>query len=113
MTRVSKEKILTITWRNENYGRINDASAFRAELEPYPSDSEDRKIARIYKKNGYKFDESRCSWIAEFKSKDTPSMLVDSLTAAGYKVVNRGAQPDVLIKTENEAGVETSPSLKL
>jgi phosphopentomutase len=113
MARTSKNKVLTIIWRDENYGRINDATAFRAELEPFPSDSEGRKLARIYKKSGYEFNENRYSWIAEYKSKDTPLLLIDALRDAGYEIVNRGAQPDVLHEAKINTEIESANELKM
>lgn len=106
MARVAKEKVLTITWRDENYGRVYDAVSFRAMLEPFPSETENRKLARIYKKQGFDFNGQRYCWMAEYKPEDTALRLVEALKEAGYTVINKGAQPKIL--TEAKAAVETA-----
>ena len=40
---MAADKVIRITWRDENYGRIYDAQSFRFMKEPYPSETEDRK----------------------------------------------------------------------
>jgi len=96
MAKASKEKVLTITWRDENYGRVSGAVAFRAMLDPFPSQTESTKLGRLYKKCGFELNFNRQSWIAEYKPEDTPVRLVETLEEAGYTVINKGAQPKIL-----------------
>lgn len=100
MARATKEKVLTITWRDENYGHVSGAVAFRTALEPFPSETESRKLARIYKKNGFELNFNRQAWIAEYKPADTPIRLVEVLKEAGYTVINKGAQPKILTEAK-------------
>lgn len=107
MARAAKEKVLTITWRNEGYGRVSeDSVAFRTMLEPFPSQTESTKLSRLYKKCGFELNFNRQSWIAEFKPADTPVRLVETLKDAGYTVVNVGAVPDILNKAKAEVAPE-------
>lgn len=104
---MAKEKTLTIVWRDENYSRIHDAFAFRSHVEPHPSDTEAKKVARIYKKHGFETNMQRAAWIAEFAQSDQPDLpikLVEALKDAGYTVKNAGAVPEVL--SEAVAGLE-------
>lgn len=93
---MAKEKNITIVWRDENYGRINDAFAFRSHCEPCQSDTENKKVARLYKKMGFEVNQTRASWIAEYAAADTPLKLVAALEEMGYTVKNAGAAPSIL-----------------
>lgn len=106
MAKAAKEKVLTITWRDENYGRVYDAVSFRAMLDPLPSDTENRKLGRIYKKQGFEFNDQRYCWMAQYKPEDTALQLVEALKEAGYTVINVGARPDILNKAKAEVAPE-------
>jgi hypothetical protein len=93
---MAAEKVMTLTWRDENYGRVYDAQSFRWEKEPWPSETEVTKLGRLFRKNGFDFHVGRCCWMAEYKPADTCVQLVEALEAAGYTVENRGAVPDAL-----------------
>lgn len=85
-------KSISIVWRNENYGAVSHAVAFRASVEPHPSDTAmtKTKLSRIYKRCGFKQNESRGAWIAEYCAADVPAKLIAELTAAGYVVEHKG-----------------------
>jgi hypothetical protein len=93
---MATEKKITITWRNENYGRISDAQAFRYEKDPYPSDTERTKLARMFRKHGFDVHPQRGCWMAEYEPEDACVRLVEALQEAGYTVDNVGAVPDAL-----------------
>lgn len=84
------ETKISIIWRNENYGSVSRAVAFRAVVEPYPSDTAMTKLARIYKRCGFEMNQNRVAWIAEDCAADAPAKLIAELTAAGYVVEHRG-----------------------
>lgn len=90
------EKTINIVWRNENYGRITDAQSFRFEKEPYPSDTEHTRLARLFRKHGFTINQQRDCWMAEFAPEDACVRLVGALEELGYVVHNRGAMPDAL-----------------
>lgn len=93
---MAAEKIVKITWRNENYGHVHDAQAFRYEKDPYPSETERTKLARLFKKHGFEVHPQRHCWMAEYKPADACVGLVEALEEAGYTVENHGAVPDAL-----------------
>ncbi len=95
------EKTITITWRDENYGRIHDAQAFRYEKDPFPSQTETQNIARIIKRNGFEANLQRASWIAEYKSEDVCLALTEAFEAAGYVVKHAGAVPNIFASTSH------------
>jgi len=89
-------KTVTLTWRDESYGGIGRSFAFRAKVERYPSDAAADKLARIYRRNGFKLNESRMAWIAEQPKDDAPLLLAEALEAAGYEVGHKGAVPQCI-----------------
>ncbi len=93
---MAAEKIITITWRDENYGRVYEAQAFRYMKDPWPSETETKKLARLFRKNDFDFHVQRCCWMAEYKPADACVKLVEALEEAGYTVENRGAVPEAL-----------------
>jgi hypothetical protein len=96
MSRKTVTLTLTLTWRDENYGRIWNAKAFRSTPEPNLSDSAMLKLARLYRRSGFNLNQGRMSWIAEDCPDETLIQLVDALTLAGFTVVHRGCVPSVL-----------------
>jgi hypothetical protein len=78
------EKIITITWRDENYGYAGGDQAFRYSKEPWPSETERTKISRIFRKHGFEANMDRAAWIAQFKPADSCVNLVEALREAGY-----------------------------
>ena len=86
-------KTVTLIWRNESYGSIGRCFAFRADVEPYPSDTAERNLARLYRRHGFKANETRAAWIAEHPADDAAVRLVEALKEAGYQVENEGAVP--------------------
>lgn len=58
-------RTITISWRDENYGRINNTLAFRFRCDPALSDTGMKKLVRLLRKNGFTFNTSCDSWIAE------------------------------------------------
>lgn len=89
-------KTITLTWRDENYGRVSGAVAFRDFVEPYPSDTAHAKLARVYKRHGFEADHSRAAWIATHKPEDMPTRLVEDLEKLGYEMTNDGCVPACL-----------------
>jgi hypothetical protein len=76
-------KTLSLQPRDENYGSVAAASAFRVYQE-YNSETERTKLERIFRKAGYAFNWSRCSWIAT--KADAWSRVVELCADAGYNV---------------------------
>jgi hypothetical protein len=84
---------LTVTWRDENYGRYSGCvAAFRL----YDTVAlSDRAIARVHgkaRRAGFEFCPARCAWIAY--SADAPVRLVEALQALGHSVTHEGRWPD-------------------
>jgi hypothetical protein len=81
---------MTVTWRNENYGRYDDArSAFRL----YDTvDLDDRQVAEIHAaatKAGYFWEHGRCAWIAW--ADDARERFIVGLEGLGYAVEHAGS----------------------
>lgn len=96
-------KEITIIWRNENYGRIDDAFAFRASVEPFPSATAQRKLASIYKKAGFELHSDRQIWVANWKATtqpDIPVRLEGLLQDEGYIVKRGGIATDIFPRAE-------------
>lgn len=102
-------KTINITWRDENYGPVSGAVAFRAAIEPHPSEAASRKIQRAYKEAGFELNFNRQAWIAEENSDEAPEKLVEGLTALGYEVYSQGAIPSS-ISEEQALEAETPGS---
>lgn len=100
---MAAEKIMKITWRDENYGRIYEAQAFRYEKDPYPSETERTKLGRLFRKHGFDVHVQRQCWMAEYALADACVRLVEALEEAGYTVENRGAVPDALSSARSMA----------
>jgi len=110
-------KTISITWRNENYGRISGAVAFRASVEPFPSETESKRLGRLYRKCGFDVNHQRACWMAEeSRGEPLPVRLDAALREAGYDVVHGGAiEPDMrdAIESARDTAVEpaaTSPA---
>lgn len=88
---------ITLIWRNENYGSIFNAKAFRHQLDAEMSDSRATKLRRLFARHGFTFKENRASWIAESCPDNVPIGLVCALQEVGYTVDNVGCVPDVLV----------------
>jgi hypothetical protein len=101
------EKTITITWRDENYGRISGSVAFRVyDIEPFPSMTGQKKLQTVYKNAGFEFNNSRQSWIAEENPAKAGPDLAAALEELGYEVKHSGCVPDEL---ENSASAPTVP----
>lgn len=96
------QKTIELSWRDENYGNVYGSVAFRAWVEPHPSDTEHTRLARVYKKHGFEANNSRAAWIAPAKDLNMPVRLTEALQAIGYEVAHAGAVPQVL-RTPAEA----------
>jgi hypothetical protein len=94
-------KTINLTWRDENYGEISGAVAFRANITPYPSETTKRKIATAYKAAGFDLHFKRQSWVARQSTEAAPLALIENLEAMGYEVANNGCIP---------AALETEPT---
>lgn len=93
---MAAEKLIKITWRDENYGRVYDAQSFRFMKEPFPSQTEQTKLGRLFRKNGFDVHDQRHCWMYEGAPEDACVKLVTALEEAGYVVENYGAQPAAL-----------------
>jgi len=93
---MAAEKVIRITWRDENYGRVYDAQSFRYMKDPYPSETEAKKIGRLFRKIGFDVHPHRHCWMFEGAPDDACLKLVAALEEAGYVVENHGAVPVAL-----------------
>ncbi|WP_448205400.1 hypothetical protein [Azospirillum sp. sgz302134] len=91
---------LTVTWRDENYGGIYRAKAFRATVSPVVSDAILEKLARLFRRHGFAMNPRRGSWIAENCADQALHDLVRDLSDAGYLVLHKGCVPDTLAVAE-------------
>lgn len=94
MDRVTRT--ITLTWRDEDLGKVSGAVAFRDEIIPFPSDTARKKIARTYRSHGFAADYDRAAWIAPRKAEDMPLRLADDLEAMGFEVIHKGNVPDCI-----------------
>ncbi|MBY3158405.1 hypothetical protein HFO56_39590 [Rhizobium laguerreae] len=102
------EKSIVLTWRDENYGQVRGSVAFRAAIEPYPSDAAKAKVVRAYKAAGFELHSVRQAWIAPDSIESIPATLVEKLEAIGYKVTHDGVVPPVLEDEAKEAATPAS-----
>jgi len=108
-------KGITLHWRDENYGRVHAAQAFRyGATDPagHFSDTAHARLGRLFRRHGFHFNSSRASWIAEGRPADAPSALAEALSEAGYAVRHTGCVPDVLSgarTTDAGSGPEAEP----
>ncbi|WP_372395349.1 hypothetical protein ABMY26_07245 (plasmid) [Azospirillum sp. HJ39] len=84
---------IVINWRDENYGRISGALAFRPTVAPFPSDTMAARIVRIYRRHGFAMHPGRDSYVNQQPTADTPAQLAAALTAAGFIVTHAGCVP--------------------
>jgi hypothetical protein len=94
MWTMTQSKQITVTWRDENYGPYSNTLAFRVyTVEPFPSNAESKRLARIYKDAGFAVDHARSSWIAHEPTPTTMEELTAALSALSYDVTHAGAVP--------------------
>lgn len=105
------EKTITITWRDENYGGVSNSVAFRAMIEPYPSETAKKKIIRAYKNAGFELHFNRQAWIAEDSIETAPSTLIENLESLGYQVTNCGRTPAILEEAKPAPAVVAAPKI--
>lgn len=111
-----QQKQITITWRDENYGRIDDSFAFRTSVEPFPFETAQKALARIYKKAGFALHFNRQVWLAEWKMTSDPEIplrLTSLLEDKGFIVKHAGAVPKILTAPKTEETVEENPAPKM
>lgn len=95
---------LDLYWRDENYGSISRAFAFRASPDALLSDTADLKMRRAFGRNGFKYVESRGAWVAEGRiGTDAPVRLVTDLETLGYKVEHHHAVPHCIAQAAAES----------
>lgn len=85
---------IAIQWRDENYGGVTAAAAFR--IYSVTDDWSERAKARFnacLKKTGFAFDERRCSYIAPHGEKRQIA-LCTALADAGFKITNGDVRED-------------------
>jgi len=87
---------LKLVWRDENYGHVRNAFAFRAHFDPEISNSKRNTAVKAFLANGFEFDDARASWIARGKPEDMPLWLAEALEDAGFELEHGGAVPDAL-----------------
>jgi hypothetical protein len=100
------EKSIVLTWRNENYGQVSGSVAFRAMIEPYPSEAAKARVVRAYKSAGFELHAARQAWLAPEAVESIPAALVEKLEALGYQVTSQGVVPDIL---EQEVKATAAP----
>lgn len=105
------EKTITITWRDENYGSVNGSVAFRAMIEPYPSETAKKKITRAYKNAGFELHFNRQVWLAQESIETAPIKLIENLESLGYQVTNRGHAPAILEEAKPVEAAAAAPKI--
>jgi hypothetical protein len=108
----NNEKSIVITWRNENYGQVSGSVAFRATINPYPSEAAKVRVVRAYKSAGFELHAARQAWLAPEAVESIPTTLVEKLEALGYRVAHQGAVPDIL-EQDVKAAVAPASGLKM
>jgi hypothetical protein len=86
-------RIITLNWRDENYGPLHLAAGFRYQVEPPLSATGVLQVNRLFRRHHFGFNPHRMSWIAEGRQ-DAPENMIQELKAKGYQVVNNGCVPD-------------------
>lgn len=107
---MTTEKTIRITWRDENYGPVSGALAFRAMVEENVSETFMKKVYRAYKAAGFELNFNRQSWIAVDKP-DAPEKLVEALESLGLSPVHSGRVPEELEEPEAPASAPASPRM--
>ncbi len=102
---------LDLYWRDENYGSISRAYAFRASPDALLSDTADLKMRRAFGRHGFRYAESRGAWVAEGKlGTDAPARLAEDLGRLGYAVGHHHCVPACLVRPETEETEEPGPA---
>jgi len=111
MPRKQKEPtVVTLGWRDENYGSVYAASAFRVlDHEPYMSETAYGKMARQFRKNGFQINHTRAAWVAENPKPGYLTKLVSDLEALGLVLKHEGNLPEELRKAAQERADEPTP----
>ncbi len=103
-SRLPAARPLTLVWRDENYGRVYRAKAFRPGGDQLDLPDETReRLARLYGRHGFEFNHGRAAWIAEYCEDQAILDLVAALTAEGFAVKHTGAVPALLRPAEEPA----------
>ncbi|MCZ7860894.1 hypothetical protein O9X98_05705 [Agrobacterium salinitolerans] len=105
------EKTITITWRDENYGAVSGTVAFRAMIEPFPSETVKKKIMKAYEGAGFELHFNRQAWMAPESIETAPTTLVENLESLGYQVTNCGRTPAILEEAAPMQAPAASPKL--
>jgi len=108
MPRKQKEPtVVTLGWRDENYGSVHAASAFRVlDHEPYMSDTAYGKMVAKFRKHGFQINHTRAAWIAENPKPGYLERLVAELEALGCVLKHEGNVPDELRKPAEDPSEE-------
>ena len=76
---------VSITWRDEGYGRVSkSAAAFRVSYDPEVSDTSVEKLCRHFRREGFKFNYNRASWVNEDAKPGVEAAMMLRLKEAGY-----------------------------
>ncbi|MBB3267668.1 hypothetical protein FHW79_005333 [Azospirillum sp. OGB3] len=92
---------ITLTWRDENYGSIHRASAFRVAAEPVLTGAARKKLVQMFQQHFFSFHTRRNAWIAEGCPDNAPGDLSGALAAAGYTVAHAGCVPPPDLRHEH------------
>jgi hypothetical protein len=102
-------KMINLIWRDENYGPISGVVAFRAVIEPYPSETQKKKVTKAYKAAGFELNHHRQSWISH-EAETAPIALAAALEDLDYVITHCGAQPTAL-DTPRVTSTPSSPRM--
>jgi hypothetical protein len=105
------EKTITLTWRDENYGPVSHSIAFRATIEPYPSETVKKKIMMAYKSAGFELHFDRQAWLASEDAETAPTQLIENLELLGYQVTNSGRTPAILEQQKPVSATANQPTI--
>jgi hypothetical protein len=97
--------IVTLHWRDENYGRLSGVLAFRPQIEPFPSEVMAGRILRICIAHGFDFNDQRSAMIAKNPTRATPTELVRELEEEGFTVCQAGCLPVGVVGRPSDAAL--------
>lgn len=90
---------IRLRWSGESDGRVSGTLAFRADVEPSPSEAMKGQLIRLYLGAFLTVDFDRAAYIAQAPHPDAPLTLVRDLEDAGFVVQHLCSVPNALRTT--------------
>ncbi len=97
--------MITITWRDEDYGALSGATAaFRLYGTVALSDTAAGRLASKARKAGFQWHQGRCSWISY--DRGGPERLIAGFKALGFAVRSAGCRSEALAHLNSPTTLE-------